>query len=319
MAVNGMGQNLVSNPSFEDTVSCPTADNQLNYSVGWEAFGSVEYFNRCSTSPDVSVPNNWGGYQQPVTGDAYAGIFTSGDSTFGYSCNSSTYCDSREYIGQPLSTPLSIGTKYYISLKTSLSISNTIFCNCATDKLGVLFSMNKPSFTIPTTTLIKNYAHVFSPTIITDSIGWTTISGSFIADSAYTYIVVGNVFDDPNTNTQIMDGNTYCNSYYFIDDVCVSTDSLTCNQSVAVNEIILSESSFNIFPNPSTDYININYSLSNEPYDITIYNTIGQLLFNKKNIIIQNNKLNITSFSNGLLLINIKSKNQNFYYKLIKN
>jgi len=62
-AYMGFGQtNLVVNPSFEDTVNCPTADNQLYNCVGWTAYGSVEYFNSCSSSPDVSVPNNWGGY-----------------------------------------------------------------------------------------------------------------------------------------------------------------------------------------------------------------------------------------------------------------
>ncbi|TNE53432.1 MAG: T9SS type A sorting domain-containing protein [Bacteroidetes bacterium] len=314
-----LGQNLVPNPSFEDTVSCPTTDNQLSLSVGWEAFGSVEYFNRCSSSPDVGVPNNWGGFQEPATGDSYVGIFTAGDDTFGYSCNNSSYCDSREYIGQYLSSPLTIGTKYFISFKTSLSISSTIFCNCATDKIGLMFSVGKPSFTMPTTTLIKNSAHIFTPSVVTDSTGWTTIQGTFVADSAYQYFVIGNLFDDPNTNIQIMDGNTYCNSYYFIDDVCVSTDSLTCVNSVGIDDTPFNQNTFNVYPNPATNQITVENLQLGDAYQILIYNSLGQLLHSEKEVQAANNKIDINTFSNGLLLINIKSENQNFFYKLLKN
>jgi type IX secretion system substrate protein len=318
MAVNGLAQNLVPNPSFEDTVACPTADDQLYNCVGWDAFGSPDYFNACSSS--FSVPNNWGGYQQAATGNAYIAIGTSGDSSFGYSCNDNTYCDSREYIGQSLSSPLTIGTKYFITVKTCLSISNTLFVNCAINKLGVLFSMSQPSFGIPNPTLIKNFAHVFSPSIITDSLGWTTISGSFIAVSAYQYVIVGNFFDDLNISSQIMDGNSYCNSYYFIDDVCVSIDSATCFSPTGINEI-LQQPSLNIYPNPANSYIiidtkNIKLLQSNIAQ---LYNVQGKLINQFILSPSTKNSFNIQDISNGIYLLQLNVDGVMYKQKLIIN
>ncbi|MCB9188849.1 MAG: T9SS type A sorting domain-containing protein [Flavobacteriales bacterium] len=314
---NGMGQNLVPNPSFEDTVSCPTSDNQLYNCVGWDAYSSPDYFSTCSSSPDVAVPNNWGGFQQPATGDSYVAIGVFGDTSFFYSCDSSS-CNSHEFVGRFLSTPLAIGVKYYVSFRTSLSISNSLSVNCAADKLGVKFTNGQPSFGVPSPTLISNSAHIYSSTLLTDSSGWSMVHGTFIADSTYNYIILGNFFDDSNTTTQIMDGNTYCNSYYFIDDVCVSTDSLTCVNSVGINDTPFNQSGFNVYPNPATNQITIENLQLGDAYEIQIYNSLGQLLYSDSEVHTINKEIDINTFSNGLLLINIKSENRNFFYKLLK-
>ncbi len=207
----GTAQNLVPNPSFEDTVACPDWISQVERAAGWSQFRpTADYFNSCSNSV-YTVPYSLG-YQCASTGNAYCGIW----------CYNSTLSNLREYIGRQLSTPLIIGQKYYITIRFNLSNG----ANCAVNKQGVLFSTVE--YNNSNWAPITNFAHIYSTTIISDTLNWTNISGSFIADSAYQYIIIGSFFDDNNVDTFKINSSNNCISYYYIDDVCISADSLTC-------------------------------------------------------------------------------------------
>jgi len=138
-----------------------------------------------------------------------------------------------ELIGTQLLTPLSIGVKYYVSLKANL----TGEARCAVNNIGVLFSTIQYCDSVDqfnqcygAIAPLTNSAHVYSSEIIYDTTNWTTISGSFVADSTYGYMMIGNLFEQAFTNDSLLYGFPSCNSlpYYFIDDICVSPDSLTC-------------------------------------------------------------------------------------------
>ena len=61
-------QNLIPNPSFEDTVVCPLSANEVDKATYWSSFrDSPEYFNYCSNLQGgiVGIPNNFIGYQFP--------------------------------------------------------------------------------------------------------------------------------------------------------------------------------------------------------------------------------------------------------------
>src|SRR5262249_45922638 len=108
----------------------------------------------------------------------------------------------------------------------------------AINNLGVLFSTRPYCVVYDDTFLnicvlnddapLTNFAHVYSTQIIDDTVKWKTIEGSFIADSAYEYIIVGNVYDFAHTSYRAfrIDPNHF--PYYYVDDVCVSEDSFTC-------------------------------------------------------------------------------------------
>src|SRR6187402_3617638 len=99
-------QNLVPNPSFEDTVSCPTIAGQMNLAIGWSAFReSPDYYNSCSTDTLVGVQENIFGYQFPATGQSYAGF--QAFFTPGY----------REMLGCSLASPMVIGAIYNVTFK----------------------------------------------------------------------------------------------------------------------------------------------------------------------------------------------------------
>jgi len=155
-ACSGFGQiagNLVPNYSFEQHDTCPSDQGQITYAIGWSSSGNTpDYFNACATYYDFSVPYNWGGYKQAATGNAYCGI--------------GTYCtcgaNGREFMIAPLTTPLIIGNTYFVSFKTSLSISDSICANCATNKIGALFSMIYYDYN--NTAPINNFAQIYTNT-----------------------------------------------------------------------------------------------------------------------------------------------------------
>jgi hypothetical protein len=99
------------------------------------------------------------------------------------------------------------------------------------------------------------------------------IFGSFIADSAYDHLYLGNFFDTAHTDT-IMDAPLTLGAYYFIDDVCVSSDSVFAFNWTPVHEVE-SEDPIWLYPNPSTGRI---YIESNElcQMRVSVYDTFGR-------------------------------------------
>jgi hypothetical protein len=152
----------VPNPSFEDTVNCPT-NGWITHASNWQPFSSSpDYYNGCVNSSffGFSVPNNYTGIQIAASGQAYAGAISYIEQETNYSLN-------REILGGNLTIPLTIGQKYYVSFKV-VAVPNTIDIGSSMfiDKLGVLFSTvaytNLDSTTIPP---IENFAHVFTDSI----------------------------------------------------------------------------------------------------------------------------------------------------------
>lgn len=164
-------------------------------------------------------------------------------------------------------------------------------------------------------------AHVWTDNVITDTTGWTTIFGSFVADSAYKYLAIGNFFDDANTDTlkATTDTSTFKFGYYYVDDVCVSTDSMyTANFLYTGIEESQEIDVFNLYPNPLINQLNIKNN-SNAPYDITIHDAIGQLLYQEFDINANHKQIDLSTYSKGLLLVSIKSNNQIIHHKLLKH
>jgi hypothetical protein len=280
------GQNLVPNPSFEDTIACPTTANQLNNCAFWSVVNNTpDYFHECDfITGNTSVPYNFAGFQFASSGNAYVGLFTF----------SRVQPNEREIITCELISPMVIGQKYLASMKISWSGANATI---ASNKTGMLFSTQlfSPGSVYPVT----NMSHIYSNVIDSDSINWTTISGSIIADSNYQYLLIGNFFDDINTDTaQFHPLTSY--AYYYIDDVSVIPDTLN-----SLNHIY-SNVGVNVFPNPTSDYLNVSIDHTDinilELYDmkIRLIRTISNI--NNRDILI-----NLDEFSPGIYLLKIIS------------
>ncbi len=251
-------QNLVPNPSFEVYDSCPyNYYGQVSFLEEWRSFReSPDYGNTCAGSVPTSPI---GSTQNPVTGNAYCGFIGYGASQNG---------NYREHLGAQLCQDLVIGQQYFVSMNIIRSSGWPGACN----NLGIKFS------TVPFTSVnfppLSNSAHMFSNTVISNDSIWTYISGTFIPDSSYSYIIIGNFFDSTST-VQYGSG-----AYYFVDDICVSTDSLGCGmQSCASLDVTPPKflNSMIISPNPIIDKMNIKFNNStNEIITLIIYDSFGR-------------------------------------------
>lgn len=318
-SVNGLAQNLVPNFGFEQYSTCPTNGDQVQYCDGWSKYSNTastpDYYNSCSSSSAMGIPQSLFFYQVENRGcSAYMGLVTW----------SRTVANERENIGIQLTQPLVIGQKYYLSFYTVRGGFNDD-SDTPSNNIGMRLSTVAYSSSNPTP--IDNFSHLRSVSIISDTANWVRISGSIVADSAYNYIILGNFYDDANTDTTTLTCggcNNYL-SYYLIDDICISTDSTLCNGGVDLLPCNVSveeygfENQINIYPNPANDLINITKEQGVKDINITIYNSLGQTLYTEKKINSNNKQIDIGSYNNGLLFIKIESDNNQFTYKLLKH
>jgi hypothetical protein len=298
-------QNLVPNPSFEEYTICPTGYYMLP--TDWyTCSGDPDYFNECDSTNSFGVPTNGFGYQQASDGKGYCGFYAQNiySNWFSY----------KEYLGCTLINSLEIGHKYFVSFRINFSEHPAI--DMATNNIGLLFStLSYKDYSpydsidgIPT----NNFAHIVSTNIITDSQNWTVIRGTIIADSAYHYILIGNFFDVAHTDTVLLNNNyNYHKAYYFLDEVCVSEDSLTCNSPVAIIENNSKSNSINIFPNPTTNELTLDFTLTDN-YFFELYNVVGA---KRKAVTLdigsQTKNIDLTDIDNGLYFYSVVDMNGN--------
>jgi hypothetical protein len=267
--INGLSQNLVPNPGFEQYSSCPYNVDQLSLCMPWSSYRETpDYLNTCSnTTLLITPPDSYNGFQFPHSGNAYAGFYV-------FASNSP---NNRELIGSSLSSALIIEQKYFISFYVNLGGSLFSKSTIASNKMGVKFSTVPYSYSNPAP--INNAAHFYSNSIIDDTVKWTRISGSFVADSAYSYIIIGNFFADSLTNTiNLATINKY--AYYFIDDVCVTTDSLYNENWLGVKEQnVNNNKKILIFPNPTSGKFTITSNSNEAITNIIISDVTGRVVY----------------------------------------
>ena len=307
----GRSQNIVPNPSFELNDSCPSWYSQFLLVQQWGIISnSCDYFNECASNPVASVPSNAFGWQYAASGQGYSGVYvyagTGACGTIGY----------REYIGCPLFNPLSIGTRYFISLKVSPTTSSTTPLKYATNRVGVNFltTIQSPFNQFKTI----NHSVLYSNNVISDTANWTKVFGSFMADSQYAFLGIGNFFVDSLTDTINIGGTADC-AYFYIDDVCVSTDSVYAANYVwtGTDEAPI-EINAALFPNPNSGSFTLNYFLPHgSSGKMEIYNLLGEKVYEqelKKNS--REVQVNL-SLAKGIYLCRVVSGNETRSVKFV--
>jgi hypothetical protein len=215
--------NLVPNGSFEQYYSCPDNTAEVDSCIGWHAvLNTPDYFNTCSPYP-VSVPNTLAGDQLPFHGNAYIGMHT-------YPINSSS-AEYREILGTQLISPMFQGYSYNISMRISRGNHTNMLDACgANNKIGM--RLTTVPYSLVNVPAINNYAQVYSDSIIIDSVNWTSLKWNYIADSSYSYIYIGNFFDDAHTDTMnLSQAPNYF--YYFIDSITIACTDPACVTNIS--------------------------------------------------------------------------------------
>ncbi len=292
----GNGQNLVPNPSFEDTVQCPSSTGELFNSVNWNSptSGSPDYFNSCHTLlNNASTPNNFFGNQNPYHGNSYAGF------------GAYQLPNVREYLQVQLDSILQSGVNYCVSYYVSLAEVS----GYSIKQIGLYFSntlINNPiTTTLPFTPQIENNS------FISDSTLWVKVTGMFTAVGGEEYLIIGNFNNDVSTDTLGVSNNSNA-SYYYIDSIEVKRCSPSSIDENHLNNIKIS-------PNPANDYFNIDIGDNNNaPYSLKLYNAMGQELFSLINVKSKTTRIDISKYNTNLLFVKIESQNKSFTYKLLK-
>ncbi len=254
-------QNLVPNYSFEVTDTCPYGVSEINSANQWFRANAAtpDYFDSCSFSALSDVPDNFFGWQQGKTGGAYAGFYA-----FYY------YPGYREYAEVQLTSPLAAGTKYYLSFYVSLADSSVF----ATDDFGMYLSVDSLysiwTSNFPVTPQLENPEGTF----VTDTLNWTRIAGEYIAVGGEKFLTLGNFKDGTTTDSlRVRPVNIssaapqYIHAYYYVDDVCVSSNPVECGFPSLVNEIFSSVLNLknvggNIYSFQIPDGVNIDFQIS---------------------------------------------------------
>ncbi|MEW6469357.1 MAG: T9SS type A sorting domain-containing protein [Bacteroidota bacterium] len=310
--------NLVPNFSFEIYDTCPNTVDQIHFATGWRKYSSnsvpdnttPDYYNACSSDTLFGVPKSINNFQYALRNcNAYVGL-----ATF-----SSGYPNFREHIGIQLTSPLVIGQKYFLSFYSVMGgdvLQGGYYFCMPSDKIGMRLSTIPFNENSPTP--IDNFAHLYLQTAQNDTLGWARISGSITADSAYQYLVLGNFFDDANTDT-IHWNCPQCQNifgYFLVDDVCVSTDSMLCNGGIDILPCMTSifeqvaEEEIEAFPNPTTDMVTISFK-DNYSYTVDLYSMVGALYYSDNSSGSDSISIRLQSYPAGIYFLKITNKKSN--------
>lgn len=263
-------QNWVPNHGFEETDSC-TFGLGLGALHNWySACGTPDYLQSCQPYGTANgLPLNIFTYQQPWQGNSCAGICTFDDDTG---------LEYREWLMVPLLSPMVPGQSYFCRFWANAafggnSINQTTWL--ASDHLGMLFTTYDRQWTwgddLPTA---MNQAHILNSQILSDTANWTLVSGSFVADSAYTYVMIGNFYDNALVDTlhfAVLDPDWDVYGYTLIDGVCVSSSPESCDLSFGLQE--MGQTVPTVYPNPSSDVLVIGNAIGS---DVRVLDMMGQ-------------------------------------------
>lgn len=283
-SINLMAQvfyNFVPNPSFEDNKNIPC---HLVYKPSTFNQALAEWFVPSRGTPDIwsmaidpSCDNFALGNQTYTTftkkeAPIFGGIIPhSGNTMIGLAAFTpkSNY---REYAAIKLKEPLKNGQKYNVSFWVARA-ATTIF---AANNLGILFS--KDFISVQHDGVISTPPpQIYSQPII-KSIKWQQISGNFTATDSLQYLLIGNFFDNQQTQTtrvvKTIDASwayTAYSAYYFIDDIEVTVyDSLSENQYAGLSNNMNNNSN-----NSNDTLANWQFEDDSLVIDASMFDTLG--------------------------------------------
>ncbi len=217
--------NLVPNPGFESYTSCPTSYSQSYIAAPWDTpnTGTSDYLNACApvVYPSLNVPQTEFGFQAAYDGVGFAGLIPY-----------SSAPDYREYVTAPLTAPMQAGMSYLVQFRVSLADSASL----AVDRLGAYLSVGPVGpvnnyAALPYTPQIESPANV----ALSNSTGWTLISGIHVAVGGENHITIGSFRDDGSTNLTPGPGAWLGGSYYFVDGVSAEL-SLPTEQACCMSD-----------------------------------------------------------------------------------
>ena len=125
-------------------------------------------------------------------------------------------------------------------------------------------------------------------------------------------------------DTSLISSTTNPNTSRYLQDNCGAGTWYTVSKALlirmnfgtvnSVNEEF--KLNYNVYPNPSNGKFTID-NLTNDTYDLIVNNIFGQQVLEEKQIINVKKEIDLSLFSSGIYIIEIKNKNNNFTHKLL--
>lgn len=173
----------------------------------------------------------------PRTGDGFVGLFV----------YRTDVANMREYAQVQLTQPLESGKCYLVEFFVNTPNDHALVI----DRVGAMLSTGPVSSIgaqpIGGTVQVENTAGQ----LLTDTMGWTRISGHFMAAGGEDHITIGNFNNDTQTMSQVYNPGVWyaISSYLYIDDVRVEEVPLDvylgADTSICVDETLVLDASTN--------------------------------------------------------------------------
>jgi hypothetical protein len=304
-------QNLIPNHSFEEYDEClevNTAYTVETGPLGWfSAGGTGDYYLSCLPYGAFNgVPLSSWAFQYPQDGECHVGVVTYHQAS-----------GAREYFMIQLVDTMVVGQSYYASFfaNAAWNGSNTYPQHyLASSHVGMKFTTQpRPWVNGDPWPIGDNQAHVYHPWIVADTVGWTLVSGSFVADSAYQYVMVGNHFDNASTDTLHFATFAWTPvAYTLIDNVCVSLDPKGCPLALGVPEPEMD--AVVLFPNPASAEIVLNGVPRGS--SISIHDALGRLVWREENMGGSWRK-NVRAWARGTYMLRLEQRGRFRSFKFV--
>ncbi|HRD38941.1 MAG TPA: hypothetical protein PLC65_09950, partial [Bacteroidia bacterium] len=181
--------NYVNNGGFE---SCKGCESQTFYGTAyfWGAIDTTKYVGLLLSTQQGFVPNSSYTYQWPKGGGNYfisLGLW-----------KPSTPNTQRGYPRNKLKQTLQSGHTYCVKFYANLSNQSSYGC----DGLGAYFGdTSLDTIKYCDTPLSYLTPQIQYPGILTDTLNWTLVTGTFVANGTEKYMMLGNFKNDVSTNT----------------------------------------------------------------------------------------------------------------------
>jgi len=220
------------------------------------------YSNACNNVviPSSGVPFSGLGYQSAQDGSAYSGLST-------FSANV-PLGNTRRYLAVDLIEPLVSGDRYCLRLFMNLLDSSSY----KTNVLNALFWYGIPSACSGSDSLWDGYSQITFDISGVDSVGWSLLEGSFIANGGETSLVLGAFqFGSEIDTTFIAHRTTMADvARYAIDDVWV----WACEVGVEEH----ANDRLRLYPNPATDLVRIALNAGEEAGTVSVLDVQGRVV-----------------------------------------
>jgi hypothetical protein len=288
------GQNLIPNSGFEQIQgNCNSGASYLMLS-NWtypDCSHPGSYFNACNNSvvPSSGIPQSGLGFQSAQEGVAFSGL-----GTFSAMIPQG---NPRVYPSVDLVSPLVAGEVYCLRLFMNLIDSSSY----KTNVLNALFWYGIPSACSGSDSLWDSYSQITFDISDVDTIGWTMLESSFVANGGETSLVLGAFqFGSEIDTTFIAHRTTMADvARYAIDDVWV----WPCEVGVEEH----ANERLHLYPNPATDLVRVALNAGEEAGTVSVLDMQGRAVLQQAFRGAQA-ELDVSGLSSGAYVVQLRTE-----------